>query len=145
MSQTEHRIFSGNHLVAVEYRNDMDVVVVRYDLAAGTVTNYAAGDEIEPRTEVSEMTPEVREHMARLDTLEDRVARIEALLWPAPADADGGSSWDDLPNGVAPPLAIIKDVDGVCYRNVSGGWLSSPPSDFPPPASDWYHLWDPVG
>lgn len=145
MNQTEHRIFSGNRLIAVEYRDENDAVLVRYDLVEGTVTNYTAGDADDPRVEVTEMAPEVREHMARLDTMEDRLARVEAVLWPAPPDGDGGTTWDDLPYGAAPPLAVIKDIDDICYRNVSGGWLGSPPSGFPPPASDWHHLWDPVG
>lgn len=145
MSQSEHRIFRSNRLTAVEYRDENDVVMVRYDLEDGTCTNYVAGDEDEPKTEVSDLSPEMRQHLACLDTMEDRLARIEALLWPAPDSHGGALDWEDVPGGSVPPLGIIKDTDDVCYRNVSGAWLSTPPSGFPAPVSDWYHLWDPVG
>lgn len=145
MSQTEHRIFQSNRLTAVEYRDENDVVVVRYDLEDGTCTNYLAGDEGDHLTEVTDLSPEMREHLASTDTIEDRVARIEAILWPAPTNPGSAPVWEDVPDGQVPPMGTIRDVDDVCYRNVSGRWLRTPPSGFPPPASDHLHLWEPVG
>lgn len=80
---------------------------------------------------------------ARLVSIEDRLARIEAKLWPAepdPADTTGVPTWADH-GGIAPAGALLLD-GGKVWRNVSGVPLAHPPSGF----AGWTeaqlaHLW----
>ena len=80
------------------------------------------------------------EQEARFDSIEDRLARIEAHLWPAPPDP---TTPDDAPgwpaDGVWPDGGLLLD-GGIVYRNVSGVPLTSKPSEFPGTPAQWTHL-----
>ena len=80
------------------------------------------------------------EQDARLDNLAERVARIEAHLWPAPPDPTGPddptvTDWQ----GVWPDGGLLRD-GGTVWRNISGVPLTTPPSGFPGTPSQWGHL-----
>lgn len=85
-----------------------------------------------------------QEAEARLVSIEDRLARIEAKLWPAepdPADTTGVPTWADH-GGIAPAGALVLD-GGKVWRNVSGVPLTHPPSGFPGwTVAQLAHLWD---
>ena len=74
-------------------------------------------------------------------TLEARIARVEAHLWPpvAPdAPTTDAPTWQDL-GGVWPVGGLCVD-GGKTWRNVSGVPLTTPPSGFPGGAGRWGHL-----
>ena len=76
---------------------------------------------------------------ARLDGLNERVARIEAHLWPAPTTVPTTvPTWAELA-GVWPAGGLVLD-GGTVYRNISGVPLTTPPSGFPGSPSAWGHL-----
>lgn len=80
---------------------------------------------------------------ATLTDLAARVARIEALLWPAapdPSDPEDPSvgTWESYA-GVWPNQGLLLEVDTV-WRNISGVPLTTPPSGFPGTPAQWTHL-----
>ena len=88
-------------------------------------------------------TPDEIEQEARFVSIEDRLARIEAKLWPAepdPTDTTGVPTWAEL-GGIAPAGALLLD-GGKVWRNVSGVPLTEPPSRFVGwSVADLAHLW----
>ena len=78
---------------------------------------------------------------ATLTDLAARVARIEAHLWPEPAEPtapNDAPDWEAL-GGIWPDRGLLLD-GGIVYRNVSGVPLTTPPSGFPGEASKWDRL-----
>lgn len=136
--QTERYVFEQNRLVAVEYLEG-ETLLVRYDLVEGKCYNYSLSGE----PEITDMTPETIEHFLTMDTVEARLARIEAHLWPPsddPTDPDDPTvpTWDDL-GGFWPNGGLIRDA-GTTWLNVSGSVLTTPPSGFPGDPDGWTHL-----
>ena len=94
-----------------------------------------------PKTE-AELAAEAEQN-ARLDDLEERLARIEAKLWPADPDPEPDApidapTWGDYV-GIWPNGQLLSDGD-TTWRNVSGVPLTSPPSAFPGSPGQWTHL-----
>lgn len=94
------------------------------------------------RIERDDTTGEERTWWAdgRLTDLAERVARIEAHLWPAPPDPTAPddptvTDWE----GIWPDGALLRE-GGIVWRNVSGVPLTTPPSGFPGESSQWEHL-----
>lgn len=76
----------------------------------------------------------------RLTDLAERVARIEAHLWPAPPDPTTPddptvTDWE----GIWPDGGLLRE-SGTIWRNVSGVPLTTPPSGFPGTPGQWGHL-----
>ena len=81
------------------------------------------------------------EAAARLDSIEDRLARIEAHLWPAPPDptsTEGVPTMADY-EGIWPAGGLLLD-GGKVWRNVTTVPLTTAPSDFPGAPSQWTRL-----
>lgn len=78
---------------------------------------------------------------ARLDGIEDRLARIEAKLWPPQPDTTPSTSVSTLAayGGVWPAGALLLD-GGKTWRNVSGVPLTTAPTSFPGDPDKWTHL-----
>ena len=80
---------------------------------------------------------------ARLDDYGQRLARIEAHLWPAPPDpttpTSPGVKTLAEHGGVWPVEGLLREGDTV-YRNVSNAPLTSAPSKFPGSIDQWDHL-----
>ena len=81
------------------------------------------------------------EQNARFDSIEDRLARIEAHLWPAPPDPTATTGVPTMADhgGVWPNQGLLLD-GGKVWRNVSGTPLTTAPSGFPGTPSQWAHL-----
>lgn len=82
------------------------------------------------------------EQAARFDSIEERLARIEAHLWP-PVDPDAEPPAD-VPTmadyaGIWPAGQLLSD-GGKVWRNVTTVPLTTPPSGFPGAPSQWTHL-----
>lgn len=80
---------------------------------------------------------------ALLTDLQARVERIEAHLWPPapptpPGETPTAPTWA-VYGGVWPAGGLLAD-GGTVWRNVSGVPLTTPPSGFPQPATQWGHL-----
>ena len=76
---------------------------------------------------------------ARLDPIEERLARIETHLWP-PADPDAAPP-DDVPTmadygGRWPQQTLLSD-GGKVWRNITSVPLTKAPSDFPRGGVAW--------
>ena len=96
-----------------------------------------------PRPWTAEEIATRQEQAARLDALADRVARIEAHLWPPepdPTTPTGVYTWA-AHGGIAPAGALLLD-GGRVWRNVSKVPLTAPPSGFPGwTDAQLAHLW----
>ena len=80
------------------------------------------------------------EHAATLTDLAERVARIEAHLWPAPPDPTTPDDPDVADwAGIWPDGGLLRE-GGTVWRNVAGVPLTTPPSGFPGTPSQWQHL-----
>lgn len=85
---------------------------------------------------------------AILTDLAQRVARIEAALWPTPTTPTVPTdpaikTWAQWA-GVVPAGSLLKDTDSKVYRNVAGVPLTTPPSGMPGGPGPWTHLWAPI-
>ena len=79
---------------------------------------------------------------ARLDSIEDRLARIEAHLWPpVDPDAEPPATVPTMADyaGIWPAGQLLSD-GGKVWRNVTTVPLTTPPSGFPGAPSQWTHL-----
>ena len=113
----------------------------RGDDATRTVTTYPSGDTRPYTADENDAADAALAADARMDSIESRVARIEAHLWPAPSDPTAPTdapTWAGL-NGIWPDGGLLLD-GGIVYRNVSGVPLTTPPSGFPGDPSVWTHL-----
>ena len=77
---------------------------------------------------------------ARLDDHGQRLARIEAHLWPAPPDPTTPTDAPEWTEGFVWPIGGLLREGEVVYRNVSGVPLTERPSMFPGSISQWGHL-----
>lgn len=82
------------------------------------------------------------EQAARFDSIEERLARIEAHLWP-PVDPDAEvpanvPTMADY-NGVWPAGQLLSD-GGKVWRSVTSVPLTTAPSGFPGQPAQWAHL-----
>lgn len=80
---------------------------------------------------------------ARLNDLDARITRIEAVLWPADLEPEPGQpvtapAWSDY-GGVWPNQALLAD-GGRVWRNVAGVPLTTRPSEFPGDPGQWTRL-----
>ena len=104
--------------------------------AAGTLTStrpYGAAENAAANKAISAA--------ARLDGIEDRLARIEAKLWPPQPDTTQSTSVSTLAayGGVWPAGALLLD-GGKTWRNISGVPLTTAPTAFPGDPGKWTHL-----
>ena len=123
------------------------MMIHSHDDATRTVTTYdetgaVTGTRPYTEDENAAADAEVAE-AATLTDLADRVARIEAKLWPADPDPDPDApidapTWGDY-GGIWPNGQLLSD-GGTVWRNVSGVPLASPPTGFPGQPSEWTHL-----
>lgn len=110
--------------------NDDIMVYTRWDLDGNMIEQRPYNEE---ELEYVQMMEEAD---SAIMELEERVARIEAHLWPAvddpdPGDTTGIPTWDELnPENVWHHDQLLLD-DGKVWRNVSGVPLTHPPSQFP--------------
>lgn len=116
--------------------DDITRTVTTYD-ETGAVTStrpYTAGENAIADAAVADA--------ARLDSIEQRLARIEAHLWPpvdpdaevpatVPTMADYGGVW---------PAGRLLSDGGKVWRNVTTVPLTTAPSEFPGAPSQWTHL-----
>ncbi len=131
------------------------VLVARYDDTARTVTTYdAAGAVLTTRPYTPAENTAADAHASDSATLTDlaqRVARIEAALWPTPTTPTTPTvptdpaikTWAQW-SGVVPAGSLLKDTDSKVYRNVAGVPLTTPPSGMPGGPGPWTHLWAPI-
>ena len=82
---------------------------------------------------------------ARLDSIEARLARIEAHLWPAPPDPTTTTGVPTMTTygGAWPAGGLLLD-GGKVWRNVTTVPLTTAPSGFPGNPSQWTHLFSEV-
>ena len=114
-----------------------------HDPATRTVTTYDATGAMtgtRPYTPRENATADAAiADAARLDSIEDRLARIEAKLWP-PADPDADPPAD-VPTmadyaGVWPAGQLLSD-GGKVWRSIATAPLTTPPSGFPGGGVAW--------
>ena len=122
------------------------ILVQRHDDATRTVTTYdESGAVASTRPYASDENAAADAAIAdaaRLDSIEARLARIEAHLWP-PVDPDADPPAD-VPtmadySGVWPAGQLLSD-GGKVWRNTTSVPLTTAPSGFPGTPSQWGHL-----
>ena len=112
----------------------------RHDVTTGETSTIADDAARAPIFEAASTAATIA--AARLDSIEERLARIEAHLWP-PADPDAAPPAD-VPTmadyaGVWPAGQLLLD-GGKVWRNVTTVPLTTAPSGFPGTPSQWTHL-----
>lgn len=118
------------------------VVTESGDDATRTVT-YADGST-RPCTDAENAEADRQQaQAAMLDSLEERVARIEAHLWPPdaepPADTSSVQTWP----GVLYPGQTYREADGRIVRNITSVPLTTPMSGMPGGGVAWIgQLWE---
>ena len=120
-------------MIYVIDHNDTTRTVTTYD-EAGAVTStrpYTAEENAAADAAIADA--------ARLASIEQRLARIEARLWP-PADPDADPPAD-VPtmadyNGVWPAGQLLSD-GGKVWLNITMVPLTTPPSGFPGGGAAW--------
>lgn len=83
------------------------------------------------------------EQAARFDSIEDRLARIEAHLWP-PNTTPGTTARTWAEHGGVWPHGTLLDDGGIIWRNTAGVPLTEPPSWFPGGGAAFGHLFERV-
>ena len=120
-------------------------VVTRWDDASRTVTDYTADPPgvRDYTVEENAAADAAGADAARLDSIEARLARIEAHLWPAPPDPTSTArTWAEQA-GVWPHGTLLDD-GGIIWRNIAGAPLTEPPSRFPGGGAAFGHLFERV-
>lgn len=120
-------------------------LVQRADDTARTVTEYTT-DPPTVRAYTAEENAAADAQIAQsalLTDLSERIARIEAAIWPAqpdPEDPEDPSipEWTDW-NGVWPANTLLRD-GGKVWRNVTSVPLTTRPTEFPGTPEQWTHL-----
>lgn len=123
-----------------QWRDDEKRTVTTYD-ETGAVTDARPYTEAE-NAEADTAQTLAAEQAARFDSIEDRLARIEAHLWP-PVDPDAEVP-DTVPTmadyaGIWPAGQLLSD-GGKVWRNVTSVPLTTAPSGFHGAPSQWTHL-----
>ena len=118
------------------------ILIEEWDDESRTYTHHGTGTT-RPYTDEENAAADARaEEQTRLNDLEARVAALEAVVMAAavpddPADPDV-PEWGDLsPAGWWYDGTLLRDVDGIIYRNTSGTVLTDPPSKFPGGGAAW--------
>ena len=128
------------------------MILTAYDSTARTVTTYDESGTVtssRPYTPAENAAADARAaDSATLTDLAQRVARIEAALWPTPTTPTiptdpAIKTWTQW-GGVVPAGSLLKDTDSQIYRNVAGVPLTTPPSGMPGGPGPWTHLWAPI-
>ena len=119
----------------VERADDESRTVTTYD-DKGKITGTRPYDAAENAAADAQIA-----RAAQLDDIRERVARIEATLWPPQPDATPSADVPTMATygGVWPTGALLAE-GGKVWRNVSGVPLTTPPSGFPGAASAWARL-----
>ena len=113
--------------------DDTTRTVTTYD-AAGAVTStrpYTTDENAAADASIADA--------ARLDSIEERLARIEANLWPpADPDAEVPATVPTMADyaGIWPAGQLLLD-GGKVWRNIATGPLTTPPSGFPGGGVAW--------
>ena len=120
-----------------EHHSDTSRTVTTYD-AEGKPTGTRPYTEQENAAADAQIA-----QSALLTDLTERIARIEAALWPAPPDPEDPEDpsipeWADW-NGVWPASALLRD-GGKVWRNITSVPLTTRPTEFPGGTSKWAHL-----
>ena len=126
------------------------ILVQRHDDATRTVTTYdetGAATGTRPYTADENAAADAAvADAARLDSIEDRLARIEAHLWPAapdepPTDPDTVGTWP----GILYPGQTYRETDGRIIRNATTVPLTTAMSAMPGGGIAWIgQLWEVV-
>ena len=116
------------------------------DDATRTVTTYdESGAVTSTRPYTAEENAAVDAALAdaaKLDSIEERLARIEAHLWPpVDPDADVPATVPTMADyaGIWPAGQLLSD-GGKVWRNVTGVPLTTAPSGFPGAPSQWTRM-----
>ena len=103
-----------------------------------------AGKPVQQWTERAWTAEETADRIARdaqLDDIRERIARIEAKLWPPQPDTTPSADVPTMSGygGIWPAGALLSE-GGKVWRNISGVPLTTAPSGFPGAPSQWEHL-----
>ena len=131
--QREYRT-DGTYWVS-EFRDDTTRTVTTYN-EAGAVTSTRPYDAAENAAADDQIARD-----AQLDDIRERIARIEATLWPPQPDTTPSADVPTMATygGVWPAGALLAE-GGKVWRNISGVPLTTPPSGFSGLASAWARL-----
>ena len=111
----------------------------RHDVTTGETVTIADDAALAPIFEAASTAATIA--AARLDSIEERLERIEAHLWPAPPDPTSTAGVPTMSSygGVWPAGGLLLD-GGKVWRNVTTVPLTTAPSGFPGTTSKWSHL-----
>lgn len=122
------------------------ILVLRHDDATRTVTTYdEVGAVAGTRPYTSDENASAAAALAdaaRLGSIEERLARIEAHLWPpVDPDAEVPATVPTMADyaGIWPAGQLLSD-GGKIWRNATTVPLTTPPSGFPGAPSQWTRL-----
>ena len=107
----------------------------KLDVAGKPVQQWAE------RAWTAEETADRIARAAQLDDIRERIARIEATLWPPQPDTTPSADVPTMSGygGIWPAWSLLSE-GGKIWRNVAGVPLTTPPSGFSGLASAWAHL-----
>ena len=130
---------------AINVTDEKGTLRLTLDDTTRTVTTYdetGAVTSSRPYTADENASTAATIAAARFDSIEDRLARIEAHLWPpADPDAEVPATVPTMADyaGVWPAGQLLSD-GGKVWRNATTVPLTAAPSDFPGTPSQWTHL-----